>query len=223
MSEAAWLFYTVVCALGVVLCTKANFGLSMIAAPPYVLHVALYPHLPIFTQGFTQTVWQFLLLVVLCLVVKRVRINYLWCFAASFLSGLAVDGWLFVFGGGSAYESMTARIVAFAVGELCIACAVAFIFRTYVPPQICELVVTEISTAYSLDVSKVKLANDLLFFVISILFALTLTDNMAGIGIGTLVVTAINAPLIHMFGKLLDKLFVFDAAFPRLKTFFENH
>ena len=87
MSEAAWLFYTVVCALGVVLCTKADFGLSMIAAPPYILHVAISPYLPIFTQGFSQTVWQIFLLAVLCVAVKRVKWKYLWCLAASFLSG----------------------------------------------------------------------------------------------------------------------------------------
>ena len=222
MGEAAWLFYTVVCALGVVLCTKANFGLSMIAAPPYVLHVALSPYLPIFTQGFTQTVWQFLLLAALCLVVKRVRIHYLWCFAASFLSGLAVDGWLFVFGGGSAYESMAIRVVAFVLGELCIALAVAAIFRTYVPPQICELVVTEIADAYSLEISRVKLWNDIFFLAVSVALSLLLTGGFTGIGIGTLVTTAVNAPLIHMFGKMLDEFFVFDVAFPRLQAFFKK-
>ena len=222
MSEAAWLFYTVVCALGVVLCTKADFGLSMIAAPPYILHVAISPYLPIFTQGFSQTVWQIFLLAVLCVAVKRVKWKYLWCLAASFLSGLAVDGWLLVFGGNGAYESMMLRVVAFAFGEVCIAFAVAAIFRTYVPPQICELVVTEIADAYSLDVSKVKLSNDLLFFVVSIALALSLTDNVAGIGIGTLLTTVVNAPLIHFFGKLLDKAFVFDEAFPRLKAFFSK-
>lgn len=222
MSEAAWVFYTVVCALGVVLCTKADFGLSMIAAPPYILHVAISPYLPIFTQGFTQTVWQIFLLVILCAVVRRVRLKYAWCLAASFLSGLAVDGWLLVFGGGSPYESMAIRILAFVLGEGCIALAVAAIFRTYVPPQICELVVTEISDAYSLDTSRVKLWNDLLFLAVSVAFSLILTKGFTGIGIGTVITTAVNAPLIHAFGKLLDKLFVFDEAFPRLKEFFSK-
>lgn len=222
MSEVAWLFYTVVCALGVVLCTKADFGLSMIAAPPYILHVAISPYLPIFTQGFTQTVWQIVLLVVLSVIVKRVKLNYAWALVATFLAGLAVDGWLWVFGGGSAYESMALRIGAFILGELCIAAAVAAIFRTYLPLQVCELVVTEISGAYSLDVSRVKLGNDLFFLAVSIAFALLLTDDMAGIGVGTLVATAVNAPLIHFFGRLYDKWFVFDEAFPRWKVFFSK-
>ena len=46
MNEIAWVIGIAGCALGVCLCTKANFGLSMIAAPPYIFHIALRDRLP---------------------------------------------------------------------------------------------------------------------------------------------------------------------------------
>ena len=41
MNEIAWVLGIVLCALGVALCTKADFGLSMIAAPAYIIHVGM--------------------------------------------------------------------------------------------------------------------------------------------------------------------------------------
>ena len=35
-------------------------------------------------------------------------------------------------------------------------------------------------------------------------------------GIGTVIITAVNAALIDLFGKLLDKCFTFEPRFPRL-------
>jgi len=55
MNEAAWLLGILLCSLGVSLCTKAGFGLSMIAAPPYILHLKLSLLSPFFTQGSANT------------------------------------------------------------------------------------------------------------------------------------------------------------------------
>ena len=54
MGELAWLIGTALCALGVAFCTKANFGLSMVAAPPYILHVALSKFSTFFTHGTVE-------------------------------------------------------------------------------------------------------------------------------------------------------------------------
>ena len=77
MNELAWVIGIVVCSLGVCLCTKADFGLSMIAAPPYILHYALRGVFPWFTQGRAEYAWQALLLLGMCLAVGRFRWRYL--------------------------------------------------------------------------------------------------------------------------------------------------
>ena len=75
MNEAAWLFGILLCSLGVALCTKAGLGLSMIAAPPYILHRALISISPIFTQGTCEYLWQGFLLFVMCLILRRFRLR----------------------------------------------------------------------------------------------------------------------------------------------------
>ena len=143
MNEAAWVIGIVVCALGVAMCTKANFGLSMIAAPPYILHVWLRDALPWFSQGTSEYVWQTLLLIMMCVIIRGFKARYLLSFGTAMLSGFVLDGWLWLFGGNGAYEELWLRIVMFVLGELVTTLAVAFIFRTTLPVQICELAVCE--------------------------------------------------------------------------------
>ncbi len=219
MNEAAWLCGVIFCALGVALCTKANFGLSMIAAPAYIIHKFMEAFLPWYSQGTSEYIWQTVLLVIMCIIVKRFKPKYLLTFACAVIFGLAVDGCLFLLGGGAPYESMIVRIIAFAIGEVITAVAIACYFRTSLPLCVYELVVSEISKKYNIEVGKVKQANDIIMLVISIAFALLLTRSFTGIGIGTVVITLVNAPLISFFGKVLDKLCDFSPRFPKLVEF----
>ena len=51
---------------------------------------------------------------------------------------------------------------------------------------------------------------------ISVTLALALTGGRNAIGIGTIVITIVNAPLISLFGKIMDRFFEFDSRFPKL-------
>lgn len=219
MDETAWLLGILLCALGVCLCTKANFGLSMIAAPAYIVFRKLSLFLPFLTQGMTEYLWQALLLVVTCLIVRRFRLRYVFTFLTAVLFGFALDGWLWVFGGGDPFQSLVARIISFAAGTLITTLSIAFFFRTSLPLEVYELTVAEVSDRYDLNVDRVKLFNDMIFLALSIGLTLLLHGDFVGVGIGTVVVTFVNAPLISFFGKILDKLFEFSPRFPRLTTF----
>ena len=216
MNEAAWVIGIIVCALGVAMCTKANFGLSMIAAPPYIFHVWLRDAFPWFTQGTSEYVWQAVILIIMCVAIRGFKARYLLSFGTAMLSGFALDGWIWIFGGNGAYEELWLRIVMFVIGELVTTLAVAFIFRTTLPIQIYELAVCEIAAKFGLDKNKVKLVNDILMLVISAVLSFALTGGFGGFGIGTILITLVNAPLITFFGKILDKIFVFDSCFPKL-------
>ena len=216
MNEAAWVIGIFVCSLGVCLCTKADFGLSMIAAPPYILHYALRDFWPWFTQGGAEYVWQAVLLIGMCLAVRRFRWRYLLSFAAAFVAGKSIDLWFVLLGGTGVYGSMAVRIVAFILGELLTSVAIAFVFRTSWPVQIYELLVREIADRYSFDINRVKMANDISLFVLSAVLALVLTGGFHGFGVGTVIITAVNAPLIALCGKLIDRIFTFEPRFPKL-------
>ncbi len=215
MNEAAWVLGIVLCTLGICLCTKANFGLSMIAAPPYILHLRMVEIFPWWSQGTSEYIWQGFLLLVLWVLMRRVQIKFVLCFVTAVVFGFALDCWFVVFGGNGAYVSLGARIVSFVLGECITALAIAFYFKTDMPLQIYELLVTQLAPKYGLTTEKLKQINDIVMFVLSVVLALVLTGGFHGVGIGTVIITAVNAPLIRLFSKLLDCLFTFEPRFPK--------
>ena len=201
-----WVLGIVLCCLGICFCTKAAFGLSMIAAPPYIIHCFFRDTLSWYTQGTSEYIWEALLIVVTCLAVRRFRPKYLLSLLTAVISGFIIDFWLWVLGGNGVYESPVIRIIAFIGGSLLISLAIAFVFRTTLPPQVYELIVSEISDKYHFDKSKTKLFNDIIMFVITIVLAMALNHSWTGVGIGTVIVTFTNAPMIKLFGKVIDKI-----------------
>lgn len=213
-NELMWLLGVVFCSLGICLTIKADFGLSMLAAPPYIIHHKLH-EFHWFTHGMADWAFQAILLIVMIIIVRIFSVKYLLCFATTVICGEVLDLWVLLFGGDGPFEHMVVRIIALIVGELCTAFAIACFFRTTLPIQVHELVVTEIAERYELKESRVKYANDIFFLLLSVALAYFLNRSADGLGIGTIIITAVNAPLIHMFGSFLDKHFEYASAFPR--------
>ena len=132
------------------------------------------------------------------------------------LFGFSLDFWLLLLGGGTVCPTLGSRILFFALGEGVTALAVAFYFRTSLPLQIYERLVTAFASCYHIPTDRMKLINDVAMLLLSLLLALTLNRSLDGVGLGTVVITAVNAPLIGLSGRLLDRFFRFDPRFPRL-------
>ena len=177
MAEMAWVIGTFLCAFGVVLCTKSGLGLSMMAAPPYILHIRLRDFLPWFTQGTAQYLFEGAMLVVMCILIARFRLKFLLSFLSGVIFGVALDMWLLLMGGNGQFSSMIARVLSFAAGIGCISLAVAFMFRTYLPPQIPELLVMEVAKHFHAEQPKIKLILDLTCLALSFSLALLLTGK----------------------------------------------
>lgn len=225
MNEAAWVLSILLCAFGVALSTKSGLGLSMISAPPYIMHVMGAKIFPWFTQGVAEYLWQAILLGVICLITLQFKVKYLLSIVAVILYGLVLDGFLFIMGGSAQPESFALRVVFFILGEIVITLAIAFVFNTYLIPTITECVVVSVSERYGFKVNNVKTVFDLSCFVFSLILAVIayfVTGDFVGVGVGTVILTFINSPLIRLWGKILDKLFVFDAAFPKLERMFKR-
>ena len=214
--DAGWGLGILLCALGVALCTKADFGLSMIAAPSYILQIRISAFWPWYSRGMSEYVWQGVLLIVLCIVMRGFKFRYLFSFFAAVLFGYALDGWLFVLGGGAAFSALWMRICALILGELITALAIAFYFRTDMPIQIYDLLVKEIARSRGIAIDRVKRVNDLVMLVMSVSLALLLNHSLQGVGVGTVLITLVNAPLIAAAGRLLDRVCSFEPRFPRL-------
>ncbi len=218
-SELLWLFGIVFVALGVSICSKADLGVSMIAAPAFVVSEAIYPIRSGFSVGVTEYIIQGLLLIILCIAVRKFDPRYLLAFAVAVIYGYVLDFFIFITSPIS-FNALWLRYVMLIVGDIITAFGVACFFRTYMPLQVYELFVAEISKKFKASISKVKSGFDITLLIVSILLSLVLFSGITmediskiafksfhSIGLGTLITTVINAPLISLMGKLLDSIF----------------
>ncbi len=226
--ELSWLFATVLVALGVAICKKADLGVSMIAASPFILYEAVSGLWSGFSVGMVEYLIQGLLLIVLLAVVQRLNWRYLLAFLAAVIYGYTLDLWLLILGT-EPFGELWLRWVMLIVGDTVTALGVACFFRTYLPLQVYELFVAEVADRYRFSVNKSKMAFDICCLTVSIILAFSIfgdvkefdwskiySTSFHSIGLGTLITTIINAPIITLWGKLLDKFFDYKPLFPKI-------
>ncbi len=228
-SELLWLLGTIFVALGVSICSKANLGVSMIAAPAFVIFEAIAPLWSSFSVGMTEYLIQGIILIVLCFIIRRFNWRYLLAFAAAIVYGYTLNFFLFLLSGFS-FNAIWLRWFMLIVGDICTAFGVACFFHTYMPLQVYELFVAEIASRFNLNINKVKWLFDISLLVISIALAFALFgdakmfnfstigySSFHSIGLGTLVTTAINSPIIALMSRIINKIFDPTPAFPKLE------
>ena len=228
-SELLWLLGIVFVALGVAICSKANLGVSMIAAPAFVIQEALVKLWGGFSVGVVEYLVQGVVLLVLCVAVRRFNWRYLLAFFVAVVYGYTMNFFLWILGGVS-FDVTWLRWVMLIVGDIVTAFGVACFFHTYMPLQVFELFVAEVTDRYHLRIDRVKTVFDLSLLAVSVTLALVLFGDAAdfdwasighnsfhSIGLGTLVTTAINSPLISLMSHLIKRAFDDSARFPRLE------
>lgn len=228
-SELLWIFGIVFVALGVAICSKADLGVSMVAAPAFVIYEFIAPFWSGFSVGMTEYMIQGLMLILLCLVIRKFHWRYLLAFAVAVIYGYVLNFFLFLMQGFS-FDATWLRWAMLFVGDAITAFGVACFFRTYMPLQVYELFVAELASSFSWDIGKTKMVFDYTLLGISVLLAVVLFGDVTtfdftvithasfhSIGLGTLVTTFINSPLITLMGKMLDKIFDPTPCFPRVK------
>lgn len=153
--EGMWVLGIFLVSLGVSLCSKADLGVSMIAAPAFIIQEALAPHLPWLTVGVTEYVYQGIVLIIMCIIVRRFDIRYLGAFLVAVIYGYVLDMWLAVIGVET--DVVYFRWLLMAAGAVTTAVGVTCFFRTYLPLEVYELVVAEVAKRYSYKLEKTKI------------------------------------------------------------------
>ena len=148
VGEVAWFLGIVFCSLGVCLTVKCDFGVSMIIAPGYILYLKLSQFFSWFTLGMSQYIVQGSLIVALTILMRRFKLKYLLCFLTAVIHGIFVDLWNIILKS-ILCTGLVDRILCFLVGTIITALAIALMLRTYLPQEVHELVVKEISLKFS--------------------------------------------------------------------------
>lgn len=220
-SELAYLAGIVLLALGTSCASAASFGLSMVVAPAYLIHLKLSPTWPGITFGVAEYIVQAVLLLVLSLALRRFRPYYLFSFCTALLYGRILDGFLALWALVPAL-TMLPRILVFAVGVLSCALGVSFVLHTYLSPEVYELVVKEVSARYQLPSHRVKTVYDCSSLVVSLIMTAAFfgLSQLRGLGWGTLVCALVTGTCVGWFNRRLEARFQFRPAFPNLEKFF---
>ncbi len=226
-AELLWLMGIVLVAFGVAICSMTDLGVSMIAAPAFILQEFLVRFWDGLTVGVVEYIFQGLLLILMCLLVRRFRWRYLLAFLCAVLYGYVLNFFLWVLRD-VRIDSAAARWGMLLLGDTVTAAGVACFFRTYLPLQVYELFVAELSKHRHFSINKTKAVFDYSLLAISVLMALLLfrdagsfpwrsigTQCFHSLGLGTVVTTLINSLLITVIGRGLDRSFERTPRFPR--------
>ncbi len=215
-AEIVYFAGIVLLALAVAMLTAADFGISMIVAPAYILSVKA----GFLSFGQAEYVIQAVLFIVFCAVMKRFRVVYLSSFLTCLIYGAVLDLWrlvpLFnpnVTAPGSMGTAL--RVFLFVAGILLTSFSVACFFKTYLYPQVYDFFVKGVSAKYHLNRSVFKTAFDLSCLVLGTVMTLVFFGSFVGIRLGTLFMALINGTLIGFCDRLIDRGFEIEPKYER--------
>lgn len=211
--EIAYIIGIIVLALGTAFMEKADFGMSMIVAPAYLLHLKISPYLPFFSFGVSEYVFQACLLIMLSIVLRKVTKSFFLSFATAFIYGIILDIMISLVSL-IPLEGIIWQIALFISGALICSTGVALLFHTYLPPEAYELVVKEISDKWNKNLGKVKTIYDCCSCVLAVILSLCFFGGFVGVEWGTFVCAIANGWLISRISKLLESKFTFKDALP---------
>ena len=220
--EFAYLFATVFLAFAVAMVSTTGFGLSMIVSPAYILSQKV----SFLTFGQSEYIVQGIMLVIFCILMKKVKLLYLSSFVTGLIYGAVLDFWQIViphFNPGITPVGtlpFALRVVYFVLGMILTSFTIALYFKVYLYPQIYDFFVKGVSEKFNIQQSKLKTVYDMVFLAVSVVMTLVLFKEFVGVGVGTLITAVCNGTIIGFFSKFLDKYFVFEPKFKKLSKYF---
>ena len=221
-TEAAYALGIVILALGTALMEKANFGMSMVVAPAYLLHLKIVKTLPFFSFGMAEYTLQAAILLLLGLAMRRFKLSYLFSFCTAVIYGLALDGVMMLTAGFPA-EAMALRVVYYLLGMLLCSIGVSLLFHTYIAPEAYELFVKEVSAKIGMDIHRFKTLYDCVSCGIGVVlsFAFFGLWHFEGVKLGTILCALINGSIIGWCTKMFEARFAFEDGL-KLRSVFEK-
>ena len=90
-TELAYLAGILILALGTAFMERADFGMSMVVAPAYIIHRKVSETWPFYTFGMSEYVLQACLLAILSLLMRRVKKGYLCSFGTAIKIRVAAE------------------------------------------------------------------------------------------------------------------------------------
>lgn len=219
-TELAYVLGIVLLAGGVMLMEKADFGVSMVVAPAYLLYRRFSPEFSFVSFGTAEYFLQAALLLLMILLIRRFRLSYLFSFVTALIYGFILDRFMSL-GALLPADTLWQRGIWYVVGMLLSAAGVSAMFHTYISPAVYELFVKEVSARFHVEIHKCKTIYDCVSCLVAVLmsFAFFGFGHFVGVKWGTVICALLNGRIIGCFSAFYEKHWRFYDHFPWRKYF----
>ena len=123
--------------------TYGGWGMSMVVAPAYILHLAISPYLSFLSFGMAEYVLQTLVLILMMLILRRVKLTYFLSFIVAVFYGFVLDGGIYL----TSFlpQGLFIQTIAYILGALISCGSIALLFSSYLPHEAYEMFVKEMA------------------------------------------------------------------------------
>jgi Predicted membrane protein len=219
-TEFSYLLGIAALALGTAFMEKANMGISMVVAPAYLIYVKLSKSWAWITFGMAEYTLQLCLLVIMALFLRKFKAAYFFSFFTAIIYGFTLDGCMRLIANIDT-SSFTGQIAFYTIGLILCAIGVAFIFHTYIAPEVYELFVKEVSAKTHSNINHFKIGYDCVSCLIGIILSFLFFGvfHFEGVRFGTIICALLNGKIIGIIGNLMERHLDFMDGLPLRKYF----
>lgn len=220
-TEWAYVLGMILLAAGTAMMEKADFGMSMVVAPAYIMHLKISEILPFFSFGMAEYTLQALILLGMMLIMRRVKRAYFFSFVTAVIYGFLLDGAIYLASLIPAF-GVIGRGVFFLAGQAVCAAGIAMLFHTYIPPEAYELFVKEISAKINMGIHKFKTIYDCASCLVSVILSFIFFGwgRFEGVKAGTIFSALVNGLMIGQCAGFMEKRWEFRDGL-KMKKWFE--
>ena len=157
-SELVYVIAQLGLTLAVAIMAAADFGVSMIVAPAYILSEKF----KLVTFGEWSYIIQGFLFIAFCIAMRKIKLTYFVSFLTCVIYGYILDMWRALIPilnpnvTSPSDINFWVRIAMFIFGELLTAISVMLFFKSYIYPQVVDLFVKGIAQKYNINQTKFK-------------------------------------------------------------------
>ena len=221
-TELAYLIGIIVLAFGSAFMEKADFGMSMVVAPAYLLHLKISEFLPFYTFGMSEYVLQIFVLIALVLIMRKFKKGYLFSFITAVFYGFVLDGSMILL----SYlplMGLPGRFLYYFIGIFCCAVGISLLFHTYISPEAYDLFVKELAAKTGKDINKIKTVYDICSCTVGLIMSFLFYGFgiFVGVKAGTIFCALVNGWLISLCSRFFESRFIFEDKLPYRKFFTE--
>ena len=220
-TELAYILGLLGLAWGTAFMEAADFGVSMVVAPAYLIYLKLSQILPFFSFGMAEYTLQAFLLIVLMIVLKRFKVSYLFSFVTAVIYGFMLD-WAMAVVALFPDGRLISRLAIYILGMIGCAAGVSLLFHTYIAPEVYELFVKEASEKFRINIHKFKTCYDCISCIVGIIlsFAFFGLWHFKGVSVGTIICALLNGWIISKFTHFFEKYWNFKDGL-RMRRYFQ--